>query len=143
MFQDYYEKYDKEKAREVKKKILSSHLFMLFSVLSQIELMKRHPDAFINMKLNPKYHDELNSISIFGSDLRINELYLHYYAISLLLVITFYHKLKETKDFNIIRNFLIENKDKNLYELLSKNVDLSLISNFINDYLGNNREASL
>ena len=141
-FLDYYEKYNKDKAHEVKKKILTSNLFMIFSALSQIQLMKRHPDAFINMELNPKYQDELNSMNLFGVDFRTNELYLQYYAISLLLIMKYYYKIKETNNFDVVRDFIIKNKDTNLYELLSNNIDLSLIPNFVNDFIGNNKKAS-
>ena len=141
-FLDYYEKYNKDKAHEVKKKILTSNLFMIFSALSQIQLMQRHPDAFINMELNPKYQDELNSMNLFGVDFRTNELYLQYYAISLLLIMKYYYKIKETNNFDVVRDFIIKNKDTNLYELLSNNIDLSLIPNFVNDFIGNNKKAS-
>ena len=142
-FFDYYEMYDKERTKEIKKKILAGNLFMLFSALSQIQLMKRYKDVFINMELNPKYQDELNSMNLFGIDMRINELYLQYYAIAILLVTNYYHKLNETKNFDIIKEFVINNKDTNLYELLSKNVDINLIPKFINDYLDNNKKASI
>ena len=141
-FLDYYEKYNKDKAHEVKKKILTSNLFMIFSALSQIQLMKRHPDAFINMELDPKYQDELNSMNLFGVDFRTDELYLQYYAISLLLIMKYYYKIKETNNFDVVRDFIIKNKDTNLYELLSNNIDLSLIPNFVNDFIGNNKKAS-
>ena len=140
-FTDYYDIYDKNKAKEIKKKILSTNLFMLFSALSQIELMKRHPDAFINMELNPKYGDELNSMNAFGVDFRTNELYLQYYAISLLLITNIYNKLKDNNDFNIIKDFIIKNKDMGLHDLLTNNVDISLIPYFIKNYMNDNKKA--
>ena len=54
----------------------------------------------------------------------------------------YYYKIKETNNIDVVRDFIIKNKDTNLYELLSNNIDLSLIPNFVNDFIGNNKKAS-
>lgn len=141
LFMDYYSNIDTSKGNILKGTFKSNLFFLFLNTSSQLELMKRFPDAFINMDMNPDYRIEFNSINLFSSNMSKQELYLQYYGIGFLLAINYYYKYKETNDFNIIKEFIINNKDNNLSNLLS-NIDISLIDRFMNDYFNNDKKAS-
>ncbi len=139
LFIDYYQKIDSKTANIMKSNFVSKLFYLMLSLLPQIEMMKRHSDAFTNMSLNNKYRDEYNSMTLFSNYIYDNELYQQYYAIGLLLSINFYYKLKKDNNLDGVIKFVRDNKNKSLYDLLSNNIDLSLLDNFINDFLGNNK----
>ena len=143
LFIDYYQKIDSETANTMKNNFVSKLFYLMLSLLPQIEIMKRHSDAFINMSLNNKYRDEYNSMTLFGNYIRDNELYQQYYAIGLLLSISFYYKLKNGGTLDEVIEFVKNNKNTNLHDLLSNNIDLSLLDNFVNDFLNNKKKASI
>ena len=103
--------------------------------------MNRYPDAFTNMNLKEEYRVEFNSINLFSSNNSKEELYLHYYGIGFILAIYYYYKYKENNDFNEIKNFIINYKDKSLVELLN-NIDINLIDRFMNEYFNDTKKAS-
>ena len=86
LFIDYYQKIDSKTANIMKNNFVSKLFYLMLSLLPQIEIMKRHPDAFTNMSLNNKYRDEYNSMTLFGNYIHDNELYQQFYAIGLLLL---------------------------------------------------------
>ena len=142
LFMDYYANIDIDTSKIMKNNFISNLFFLLLNNLSQIELMKRFNNAFINMDLNEEYRIEFNSISLFPSNNKKQELYLQYYGIGLLLAINFYYKYKENHDFNEIKEFIIKNKDSNLNDLINNYVDISLVDRFINDYFNDDIKAS-
>ena len=56
-----------------------------------------------------------------------------------MLLVYYYYKLKDGGNLDEVIEFVKNNKSINLHDLLSNNIDLSLVDNFINDYLGNKR----
>lgn len=141
LFIDYYSNIDINTSNLLKDGFKSNLFFLLLNTSAQLELIKRFPDSFINMDLNPDYRVEFNSINLFPCNISKQELYLQYYGIGFILAINYYYKYKENNDFNTIKEFIINNEDNNLNTLLS-NVDLSLIYRFMNEYFSNDKKAS-
>ena len=141
LFMDYYSNINYEVSSIMKNKFLYNLFFLLLNTSSQLELMNRYPDAFTNMNLKEEYRVEFNSINLFSSNNSKEELYLHYYGIGFILAIDYYYKYKENNDFNDIKNFIINYKDKSLVELLN-NIDINLIDRFMNEYFNDTKKAS-
>ena len=141
LFMDYYSNINYEVSSIMKNKFLYNLFFLLLNTSSQLELMNRYPDAFTNMNLKEEYRVEFNSINLFSSNNSKEELYLHYYGIGFILAIDYYYKYKENNDFNEIKNFIINYKDKSLDELLN-NIDINLIDRFMNEYFNNTKKVS-
>ncbi len=141
LFMDYYSNINYEVSSIMKNKFLYNLFFLLLNTSSQLELMNRYPDAFTNMNLKEEYRVEFNSINLFSSNNSKEELYLQYYGIGFILAIYYYYKYKENNDFNEIKNFIINYKDKSLDELLN-NIDINLIDRFMNEYFNDTKKAS-
>ncbi len=107
---------------------------IVYQSLGQIKLMKRHPDAFINFKLNPKYEKELDEIlSKLNYNHHKDSLYSQLYAIDYLLAFNFYYQLKYGVDFNEVDKFYIENTCKNNLSDLLKYIDMDAIKQYLNE----------
>ena len=107
---------------------------IVYQSLGQIQLMKKHPDAFQTFKLNPKYEGELNDIlSKLKYRHHSDSLYSQLYAIDYLLAFKFYYQLKYGVDFYDVEKFYIEHSCKNDLGELLKHIDMGAIKQYLNE----------
>ena len=132
LFSDYYEIFDKEISNYKKRIKMISYYLIIREALMQIRLMKKYPDAFIKLELNPKYKEELDKMINHDYDHKRYSLYAQFYAIGFILAKNYYYQLKYTNDFNEIEKFYIEQNCKNnLSELLNNYVDMGSIKQYL------------
>ncbi len=107
---------------------------LVYQSLIQIELMKKHPDAFVTFKLNSKYEEEFNKMrGNFNYEHHKNSLYSQIYSIDYLLAFNFFYQLKYGVDFNEIEKFYIENNCKNDLSSILKNIDMDAIKQYLQE----------
>lgn len=107
---------------------------LVYQSLGQIKLMKRHPDAFVNFKLNPKYEKELDEIlRKLNYKHERGSLYSQLYSIDYLLAFNYFYQLKYGVDFNEVEKFYIENISKNNLSELLQHIDMDAIKQYLNE----------
>jgi len=132
-FVDYYYSINSKDARKMTINSLALYREVFKIGYAQLQLLKTHKDAFVNMYLDNKYKDELNKLCNTKLNFNRDQLYLQSYFICFMLSLRFFYQLKYGLDFNEIEKFFIENNKEHNIQTLLDYIDIQSIEDFIGE----------